>query len=88
MKLIQKHSTSSGILAGKPASNAGQFTRWADDHDHGDDDRVSDDHDHVGDDHDRVGDDHDRGGDDHDCGGGDDDAQFSSGDQMLIAINF
>ena len=42
----------------------------------------------VGDDHDRVGDDHDRGGDDHDCGGDGDDAQFSSGDQMLIAINF
>ena len=61
MKLIQKYSTSSGILAGKPASNAGQFTRWADD-------------DCGGDDHDRVGDDHD--------------AQFSSGDQMLIAINF
>ena len=61
MKLIQKYSTSSGILAGKPASNAGQFTRWADD--------------------DCGGGDHDRGGDDHD-------AQFSSGDQMLIAINF
>ena len=60
MKLIQKHSTSSGILAGKPASNAGQFTRWADDHGHDDDDRSGDDH----------------------------DAQFSSGDQMLIAINF
>ena len=75
MKLIQKHSTSSGILAGKPASNAGQFTRWADD-------------DCGGGDHDRGGDDHDRGGDDHDFGGDDHDAQFSSGDQMLIAINF
>ena len=41
MKLIQKHSTSSGIIAGKPASNAGQFTRWSDD----DDDRRGDDDD-------------------------------------------